>query len=45
MRPTATATISFGMVSIPVKLFSATEAKASISFNMLWSIWTTRSSI
>lgn len=35
MRPTATATISFGMVSIPVKLFSATEAKASISFNML----------
>lgn len=35
MRPTATATISFGMVSIPVKLFSATEGKASISFNML----------
>ncbi|MBP9946150.1 MAG: Ku protein, partial [Vicinamibacteria bacterium] len=35
MRPTATATISFGMVSIPVKLFSATESKASISFNML----------
>lgn len=35
MRPTATATISFGMVSIPVKLFSAIESKASISFNML----------
>ena len=35
MRPTATATISFGMVSIPVKLFSAIENKASISFNML----------
>src|SRR4029079_14960021 len=35
MRPTAAATISFGMVSIPVKLFSATESKASISFNML----------
>ena len=35
MTPTATATISFGMVSIPVKLFSATEPKASISFNML----------
>ena len=35
MRPTATATISFGMVSIPVKLFSATETKATISFNML----------
>lgn len=35
MRPTATATISFGMVSIPVKLFSATETQGSISFNML----------
>lgn len=35
MRPTATATISFGMVSIPVKLFTATESKSSISFNML----------
>lgn len=35
MRPTASATISFGMVSIPIKLFSATETKASISFNML----------
>lgn len=35
MRPTATATISFGMVSIPVKLFSAIESRASISFNML----------
>ena len=35
MRPTATATISFGMVSIPVKLFAATESNASISFNML----------
>ena len=35
MRPTAAATISFGMVSIPVKLFTATEAQSSISFNML----------
>ena len=35
MRPIASVTISFGMVSIPVKLFSATESKASISFNML----------
>ncbi|MEO8361077.1 MAG: Ku protein [Vicinamibacteria bacterium] len=35
MRPTATATISFGMVSIPVKLFSATETQGSISFNLL----------
>ena len=29
------ATISFGLVSIPTKLFSATEAGASISFNLL----------
>jgi DNA end-binding protein Ku len=28
-------TISFGMVSIPVKLYSATEASRAISFNML----------
>ena len=28
-------TISFGLVSIPVKLFSATEASAAISFNLL----------
>lgn len=37
MRPLATGTISFGLVSIPVKLFSATEASAAISFNMLHS--------
>ena len=35
MRPLAAGTISFGLVSIPVKLFSATEASAAISFNML----------
>jgi len=35
MRPLATGTISFGLVSIPVKLFSATESSAAISFNML----------
>ena len=35
MRPLASGTISFGLVSIPVKLFSATEASAAISFNML----------
>ena len=29
------ATISFGLVSIPTKLYSATEAGASISFNLL----------
>ncbi|HEX2757225.1 MAG TPA: Ku protein, partial [Thermoanaerobaculia bacterium] len=35
LRPTGTATISFGLVSIPVNLFSASESKAAISFNML----------
>jgi DNA end-binding protein Ku len=35
MRPLATGTISFGLVSIPVKLYSATESSAAISFNML----------
>ena len=34
-RPIATASISFGLVSIPVKLFSATEASHAISFNLL----------
>ena len=34
-RAIAGATISFGLVSIPVKLFAATQASASISFNML----------
>ncbi len=31
----ASATISFGLVSIPVRLYSATEASATISFNLL----------
>src|ERR1039457_787544 len=35
LRPTGTATISFGLVSIPVNLFSASESKAAVSFNML----------
>jgi DNA end-binding protein Ku len=35
LRPNGTATISFGLVSIPVNLFSASESKAAISFNML----------
>src|SRR5437868_10547494 len=35
MRAIASGTISFGLVSIPVKLYSATESSASISFNML----------
>src|SRR6201991_5096242 len=34
-RSIASLTISFGLVSIPVKLFSATEASKTISFNML----------
>jgi DNA end-binding protein Ku len=31
----ASATVSFGMVSIPVNLYAATESKAAISFNLL----------
>ncbi len=34
-RSIASLTISFGMVSIPVKLFSATETSKAISFNLL----------
>ena len=34
-RSMASLTISFGMVSIPVKLYSATEASRAISFNLL----------
>jgi len=34
-RSIATLTVSFGLVSIPVRLFSATEASKAISFNML----------
>jgi DNA end-binding protein Ku len=34
-RSIASLTVSFGLVSIPVKLFSATEASRSISFNLL----------
>lgn len=34
-RTIGTATISFGLVSVPVNLFSSSESKASISFNML----------
>src|SRR5437867_11372315 len=34
-RSFATAQISFGLVSIPVRLFTATEASEKISFNML----------
>lgn len=34
-RPLAAATISFGLVSIPVKLFTTTRSSESISFRML----------
>src|SRR5438270_364396 len=34
-RAIASAQIAFGLVSIPVKLFSATESSEKISFNML----------
>jgi DNA end-binding protein Ku len=34
-RSIASLTVSFGLVSIPVKLYSATEAARSISFNLL----------
>ncbi|HYS55392.1 MAG TPA: Ku protein [Thermoanaerobaculia bacterium] len=34
-RAFATAQISFGLVSIPVRLFTATEAKEKLNFNML----------
>jgi len=35
VRSIASLTLSFGMVSIPVKLFSATEASRAMSFNLL----------
>ena len=34
-RSIASLTVSFGLVSIPVKLYSATEASKNISFNLL----------
>jgi DNA end-binding protein Ku len=34
-RSLASGTISFGLVSIPVKLFSATQASSGVSFNLL----------
>ena len=36
-RSIASLTISFGLVAIPVKLYSATESKGGISFNLLHS--------
>ncbi|MDH3496334.1 MAG: Ku protein [Gemmatimonadota bacterium] len=34
-RPISSATLSFGLVSVPIQLFSSSESKASISFNWL----------
>jgi len=34
-RPIASGTVSFGLVSIPVKLYSAANASSGISFNLL----------
>ena len=34
-RPISSATLSFGLVSVPVKLYSTSESTASISFNWL----------
>src|SRR2546423_14652404 len=34
-RSIGTATISFGLVSVPVNIFSSAKCKASVSFNML----------
>jgi len=36
-RPIASGTVSFGLVSIPVKLYSAGNASSAISFNLLHS--------
>jgi DNA end-binding protein Ku len=41
-RPLASGTVSFGLVSIPVKLYSASESKAAISFNLLHGACKTR---
>src|SRR5687768_9523973 len=35
VRSTGTATISFGLVSVPVHIYSSAESRASVSFNML----------
>jgi DNA end-binding protein Ku len=34
-RPLSAGTISFGLVTVPVKLYSAAESAAAVSFNML----------
>jgi DNA end-binding protein Ku len=34
-RSIASLSLSFGLVSIPVKVYSATESSGSVSFNLL----------
>ena len=34
-RPIASGTISFGLVSIPIKIYAASDASSGVSFNML----------
>lgn len=34
-RPIGSATLSFGLVSVPIQMYSSSESKASISFNWL----------
>lgn len=41
-RSIGTATISFGLVSVPVNIYSSSESKASVSFNMLHKKCSTR---
>jgi DNA end-binding protein Ku len=41
-RSIATATISFGLVSVPVNLYSSSESRSSVSFNMLHKKCSTR---
>ena len=34
-RPIGSATIAFGLVSVPIKLYSASESSAAVTFNWL----------
>ncbi|HET9947568.1 MAG TPA: Ku protein [Longimicrobiales bacterium] len=35
-RAIGTSTIAFGLVSLPVKIYSASESSSKVSFNMIW---------
>lgn len=41
-RSTGTATISFGLVSVPVHVYSSADSRSSVSFNMLHKACSTR---